>query len=213
MWASISHISKPHPLWFRRYRSVGDFQNCLAFMAFSSAGSFSCQHLQRHGISVYTVSSEGPASMFHSGIRTGESRITRSLRLRSNHCATWAASQGMSVKHQKHVLWLKKIKVFISSLKAKVSWFKGFIQKSSCHAVSISKTLHPYPSWFRYVAQIKYFYKPEYGVKITWSKVFIPQKVLVKTHLQYMSHISHPYPPWFKIYSPGNFFVGQGKGF
>jgi hypothetical protein len=64
---------------------------CLALMTFSSEGSFSCRHLLRHGTSVYTVSSEGPASIFHSEIRTRDARITRSLRLRSNHCATRAA--------------------------------------------------------------------------------------------------------------------------
>ena len=45
-------------------------------------------HLLRHGTSVYTVSSEGPAKTSRSGIRTGDARIIRSLRLRSNHCAT-----------------------------------------------------------------------------------------------------------------------------
>jgi hypothetical protein len=41
----------------------------------------------RHGTSAYTVSPEGPAPTSHSGIRTGDARIIRSLFLRSNHCA------------------------------------------------------------------------------------------------------------------------------
>jgi hypothetical protein len=60
---------------------------CLVFMAFSSEGYFSCQHLLRHGTSVYAVSSEGPAPTSERGIRTGDAKITRSLCLHSNHCA------------------------------------------------------------------------------------------------------------------------------
>jgi hypothetical protein len=67
---------------------------CLTLMAFSSEGSFSCQHLLRQGASVYTVSSEGLAPTSHSGVRTGDAKITRSLRLRFNHCATPVASYG-----------------------------------------------------------------------------------------------------------------------
>jgi hypothetical protein len=48
---------------------------------------FSCET----GPSVYTVSSVGLAPTSRSGIRTGDARIIRSLRLRSNHCATRAA--------------------------------------------------------------------------------------------------------------------------
>jgi hypothetical protein len=33
---------------------------CLALMAFSSKDSFSCQHLLRHGTSVYMLSSQEP---------------------------------------------------------------------------------------------------------------------------------------------------------
>jgi hypothetical protein len=51
--------------------------------AFTSEGCFSCQHLLRLRTSVYTVSSEGQAPMSHSGIRTRNSRIIRSLRLRT----------------------------------------------------------------------------------------------------------------------------------
>jgi hypothetical protein len=54
-------------------------------------------HLLRHGTSVYTVSSEGPALTSHSGIRTGDARIIRSLRLRSNHCATRAVGKTLTL--------------------------------------------------------------------------------------------------------------------
>jgi hypothetical protein len=86
---------------------------CLALMAFSSEGPFPCQHLLRHGTSVYTVSSEGPAPTSHSGIRTGDARIIRSLRLRSDHCARRAAEKYLinskwyiSGKHLIYSKWL-----------------------------------------------------------------------------------------------------------
>jgi hypothetical protein len=62
---------------------VTNLHLCLALAAFSSEGSFSCQHLLRLGTSVYKVSSEGPAPMSHSGIRTRDSRIIKSLHLRT----------------------------------------------------------------------------------------------------------------------------------
>jgi hypothetical protein len=70
---------------------------CLALMAFSNEGSFSCQHLLRHGTTVYTVSSERPAFTSQSGIRTGDAKITSLLRLRSNHCSTRAV-KGYQIK-------------------------------------------------------------------------------------------------------------------
>jgi hypothetical protein len=54
-------------------------------------GFFYVPHLLRHGISVYTVSSEKPAPMSHSRIRTRDVRVIRSLRRRTNRCVTWAA--------------------------------------------------------------------------------------------------------------------------
>jgi hypothetical protein len=51
----------------------------LALMAFSSEGSFYVPHLLRHGTLVYTVSSKRPASTSHSGIRTRDARIIKSL--------------------------------------------------------------------------------------------------------------------------------------
>jgi hypothetical protein len=41
-------------------------------------------HLLRHGASVYSVSSKGPTPTSHSGIRTRNIRIIRSLCVRSN---------------------------------------------------------------------------------------------------------------------------------
>jgi hypothetical protein len=64
---------------------------CLALIAFSSEVSYLCQYL-RHGTSVYTVSSQGPAPTSHSWIRTGNARITRFMRLHSNHCTTRVAT-------------------------------------------------------------------------------------------------------------------------
>jgi hypothetical protein len=67
------------------------------------------------GISVYTVSSEGPASTSHSGIRTGDARVTRSLHLRSNHCAKRATVNLDTVavearrKFKKIILILKRL--------------------------------------------------------------------------------------------------------
>jgi hypothetical protein len=99
-------------VWDRRNTSVVFYGSLFCLFVYSRLGYFSAiqrlspllvtglqisnqwlffvPHLLRHGTSVYTVSFEGPAPMSHSGIRTGDARITRSLRLRSNHCATRA---------------------------------------------------------------------------------------------------------------------------
>jgi hypothetical protein len=50
-----------------------------ALRAFEQGGIFIVPHLLRHGTSVYTVSSERPAPTSHSGIRTPDARIIRSL--------------------------------------------------------------------------------------------------------------------------------------
>jgi hypothetical protein len=47
--------------------------------AFEQGGIFIVPHLLRHGTSVYTISSERPAPMSHSGIRTPDVRIIRSF--------------------------------------------------------------------------------------------------------------------------------------
>jgi hypothetical protein len=76
----------------------------LALMTYSSESPFTChtccdtgsRYIRSHPRdryphpSVYTVSSEGPASASHSGIQTCDVRIIRSLRLRYNHCTTRA---------------------------------------------------------------------------------------------------------------------------
>jgi hypothetical protein len=68
---------------------------CLAHMAFSSKGSFSCHTYCDAGPRFFSVSCEGPAPTSHSGIWTRDARITRSLRLRSNHCTMWSFSYIM----------------------------------------------------------------------------------------------------------------------
>jgi hypothetical protein len=70
----------------------------LSIHGFKQRGFFFVPHLLRHGTSVYTASHEGPAPTTHIGVRTGDARITRSLRLCSNHCATRAAS--LSAEHR-----------------------------------------------------------------------------------------------------------------
>jgi hypothetical protein len=52
---------------------------CSALRAFEQGGVFIVRRLLRHGASVYTVSSERPAPTSHSGIRTLDARIIRSL--------------------------------------------------------------------------------------------------------------------------------------
>jgi hypothetical protein len=60
---------------------AANFGLCSALMAFEQGGIFIVSHLLRHGTSVYTVSSERPTPMSHSGIQTPDARIIRSLRL------------------------------------------------------------------------------------------------------------------------------------
>jgi hypothetical protein len=52
---------------------------CSALGAFEQGGIFIVPHLLRHGTSVYTVSSERPVPTSHSGIRTPDAMIIRSL--------------------------------------------------------------------------------------------------------------------------------------
>jgi hypothetical protein len=58
---------------------------CLALMAFSSNGSFHATPAATPDLGLYGLISEGPAPTSHSGIRTSDARITRSLHLRFNH--------------------------------------------------------------------------------------------------------------------------------
>jgi hypothetical protein len=64
---------------------VANLDPSLALIAFCNEGSF----LLRNRTSVYNVSFVGPAPSSHSGVQIGNVGITRSLRLRSNHCTTW----------------------------------------------------------------------------------------------------------------------------
>jgi hypothetical protein len=74
------------------YRWQGcKFRPMLSIHGFWQWGFFFVPNLLRHGTSVYIVSSEGPAHTSDSGIQTEDARITRFLRLHSNHCAMRAA--------------------------------------------------------------------------------------------------------------------------
>jgi hypothetical protein len=55
------------------------FRPVLGIHGFKQLGFFFVPYLLRHGTSVYTVSSEGPAPKSYSRIRTGDARTTRSL--------------------------------------------------------------------------------------------------------------------------------------
>jgi hypothetical protein len=63
---------------------------CFALMAFSSEGSFSCHTYCDTGPRFIP---SHPKDRQPQWIRTGDARIARSLRLRSNHCATQATSR------------------------------------------------------------------------------------------------------------------------
>jgi hypothetical protein len=76
---------------------------CLALMAFSSKGSFFAPHLLRHRISVYTISSEGPAPMSHSGIRTDNVKTIISLHLHSNHSPRGRLEFPMWLHHSSYL--------------------------------------------------------------------------------------------------------------
>jgi hypothetical protein len=65
---------------------------CSALRAFKKGGIFIVSHLLRHGTSVYTFSSERPAPMSHSGIRTPTQGSSDLCARCSNHCATRAAT-------------------------------------------------------------------------------------------------------------------------
>jgi hypothetical protein len=78
---------KPHEQFFSYLAAVtitGDraanLGLCSALRAFEQGGIFIVPHLLRHGASVCTVLSERPAPTSHSGIRTPDARIIRSLR-------------------------------------------------------------------------------------------------------------------------------------
>jgi hypothetical protein len=69
---------------------------CLALMALSSKGSFSCHTFCDTGPR-FVRYHRGTGTPRPSGIRSGDARIIRSLRLRSNHCVTRAAPTGLTV--------------------------------------------------------------------------------------------------------------------
>jgi hypothetical protein len=86
-WAMFQLSGECHHCWWQGCK----FRPMLSTHGFKQWGFF-VPHLLRHRTSVYTVSSEGTAPTSHSGIRTGDAKINRSLCLRSNHCTTRAAS-------------------------------------------------------------------------------------------------------------------------
>jgi hypothetical protein len=74
----------------------------LSLTAHSNEGSFTC-HTSLTWHLVYTVSSEGPVLTFLSEFRNRDMRIVRSLRRRSDHCATLATSMYIRVRNIKTI--------------------------------------------------------------------------------------------------------------
>jgi hypothetical protein len=74
---------------------------------------FFVPHLLWHRTSIYEVSSEGLAPPFHSGIRTGDARITRSLCLHSHHWNDFA-------------LWIT-VKISLKWIYISWVWFSSFL--------------------------------------------------------------------------------------
>jgi hypothetical protein len=74
-------------IWWLLPLPAANLDLCLARTDFSSEDFFYMPHLLQHETSVYTVSSERLTPTSHSGIRTRNIRIIRSLYHRSNHCA------------------------------------------------------------------------------------------------------------------------------